>query len=90
MRPRSEATAFTSPSYQLPIGSCSVPAGIEHAAAVRPVHVGLESLHRIGVRLDPLALVRLFDAPVDHVAQSRKLPDLLLELRELMQRSGSK
>src|SRR5438874_998127 len=62
----------------------SVPARIELAAAIRPVDVSLERLHRGRVRIDLHALVRLLDAPVDHVAERCELADLLLELRELV------
>src|SRR2546428_10862461 len=64
--------------------SDSVPARIEFGAPVRPVDVRLERLHRGRVRIDLHALVRLLDAPVDHVAQRGELADLLLELRDLV------
>src|SRR3989475_12904280 len=64
--------------------SDSVPARIEFGAPVRPVDVRLERLHRGRVRIDLHALVRLLDAPVDHVAERGELADLLLELGELV------
>src|SRR5437667_2132897 len=62
----------------------SVPARIQFGAAVRPVDVRLERLHRGRVRIQLLSLGGLLDAPVDHVAQGGELPDLLLKLRELV------
>src|SRR5439155_17719465 len=62
----------------------SVPARIQARAAIRPVDVRLERLHRGRVRIELLALGGLLDPPVDHVAQRGELTDLLLELGELV------
>src|SRR5438132_2960660 len=75
---RSDWRAMTVPC------SDSVPARIEFGAPGRPVDVRLERRQRARVRIDLYALVRLLDAPVDHVAQRGELADLLLELRELV------
>ena len=50
-----------------------MPSRIELGAAVGPVDVGLERLHGGRVRIDLHALVRLLDAPVDHVPERREL-----------------
>src|SRR3546814_2617640 len=50
----------------------SVRAGRQHAAPVRPEHVGLQRLHGLAVEVDLLALVRLLDAPVGHVPECRE------------------
>src|SRR3546814_8874320 len=56
----------------------SVRAGRQHAAPVRPEHVGLQRLHGLAVEVDLLALVRLLDAPVGHVPECREGLHLLL------------
>ena len=55
------------------------PTGISTCPAPAPNRcstsdVGLQGLHRFRVGIDLLALVRLLDAPVDHVAQAANLP----------------
>src|SRR5205807_9201106 len=62
----------------------SVPARVEPRPAIGPIDVRLEGLHGVGVGVDPHPLLRLLDAPVDHVSKRPELLDLLLELRELI------
>src|SRR2546422_7916412 len=74
----------TASNSLLAAGDASVPTGIQSAALVRPDDIGLERLHGLGVGIDLHALVRLLDAPVDHVPERGELVHLLLELRELV------
>ncbi len=58
--------------------------GIQDRTLVGPVMIRLQCFHRGTVDIDPFAFVGIFDAPIDHVPQGRKLLNLFLELRELM------
>src|SRR6266508_5334410 len=62
----------------------SIDPGREFGTPVGPVDVDLERLHGVALGIDLDALVRLLNAPIDHVPERRELVDLLLELRELV------
>src|SRR6266545_710335 len=83
-RRRDNASDRDGPGVLITEAGDSMDSRREFGTPVGPVDVGLQRLHGVAIGVDLDALVRLLDAPINHVAERRELVDLLLELRELV------